>query len=575
MKSLVFALGMFWTQASHAMDPFTVAMVVGSAASAIGEIAGEASGSAEAFTELYSEVNSDAQISEDGEKIIHSVQEIQSLAQEAGYTAEELDRLGHQDPKEMQKLASTLRAITRAVRAGKKAVKLIMKLEQKAQTAEVETAQIEKEQLIAMYRMIRLTQEANLAVEKRKLQDLVDKKNQVTALRGDLAKKGVKTFGATGVLSFPKSERIIETALEVAKRTCGPLQALMLLVFFARLIFYQFGFFGVDRTGDLLRDTLVCSFLFLIYPELVRATTHLTMEFASSIGDSYLRAIDVKNVKLPDWPGFTTDWKLWLTWVTTLIQYGGFVIIEFVMNFGLAFMVMLFPLVIFASQMMNFSVAWPLFLGSFITLSLWPIFWNLVGYAAVLCWGEPQKTLAQVLYQVLFSVLQLISPLIGIKLLSGQSISRAISSAAQSVASPVATAVKTGVNAASNFSDGRRGMMSDGPRVGLVGRSGLPSAAKLAGAGSGFLSNQLHHRKEAARTVKEENHSKGVGAGVVPGVRKSPAKAFLYNSPDYDRSSKVGNALQGLKPKPMGTSRGDEMNSPRTRGDERSRGGRL
>lgn len=302
--------------------------------------------------------------------------------------------------------------------------------------AQVESTQVEKEQLAAMYKMVRLQQEANLEQTKRDLKDQINKRKQIEALQSELKAKGVKTFGITGVLAFPRSERIVETAIEAANKIRGPLASLIFIVFFCRLIYYQFGFSGVNKMGDLVRDVIICSFLLMIYPELVRGILRVSTEIAGQIGESRLQDLQPKELKLPILESVATSTKLFAIWLFEWIKYSAYAVIEFAMKFGLAFMVLLFPIVIFVSQMMNFAVAWPIFLGSFVAISLWPLFWNLVGLAATLSWGQAQKTFSESLYSVFLTLIQLVSPLVGIKLLSGQNISRSLSEAANTIVNP-------------------------------------------------------------------------------------------------------------------------------------------
>lgn len=120
----------FFCSPALAIDPFTIA-AVGSAAFQAVDAASEASGTVDAFSELYSEIDTDASISDEGQRLISEIQEIDSLAKEAGYTAEEVDSLGHQDRDEMRRIQGTLRAVTKAIRAGKRVFKLVSRLEKK------------------------------------------------------------------------------------------------------------------------------------------------------------------------------------------------------------------------------------------------------------------------------------------------------------------------------------------------------------------------------------------------------------------------------------------------------------
>lgn len=536
---------------SNAMDPFSMLAVVSSAGQAVGTVS-EVVGTADAFTELYSEISTDAAISEDGQKLISQIEEIESLATDAGYTSEEIDQLGHQDKSELLKLQNRVRAVTRAVRVGKKSFRLFRKLEQKAQSAAIESASLEREQLSLAYRSARFQQEANLADKKRDLLNQIDKRHRIISLREELKKKGAKLFGTTGVLSFPKSERVIETSIEAASKLRNPLIGLMLLIFCVRLIFYQFGFFGVTMMGDLVRDTVLCSLLLMIYPEIVRAIISYTIELSSHIGATRLVEIRPKALDLPTLINVTTGFKLTVLHLLEWLKYGAFAIIEFFMTFGLSIMVMVFPLVIFASQMMNFAVAWPLFLGCFISIALWPLFWNLVGLAADLSWGQNPHTFSETLYSGFFTLLQIISPVLGIKLLSGQPLSKAIGESVRAFSTPASMAASSALDARDKYSQGSKGMTSANPTFSILGSNSLPSPSKMVGSAHGYLSNQLHHRigsaKEALKPTSSDPHSNYLKPKESP---KSALKAFLLNTSDDPKENTLKHAIVGLKARPI------------------------
>ena len=81
---------------AHAFDPLTVAAVASAAAGTVNSItdaASEVSASASAFSDLYGEIDSEAVVSEDGQRIVNKIQETENLAREVGYTKEEIDNI--------------------------------------------------------------------------------------------------------------------------------------------------------------------------------------------------------------------------------------------------------------------------------------------------------------------------------------------------------------------------------------------------------------------------------------------------------------------------------------------------
>ena len=130
-------------RSAHAFAPLVVIAAVQAGVQVVGAISdatSEVSGTLDAFQDLYSEIGGDTQISDEGRRTIEMIQEIQSLATEAGYTADEVEALTYN--RDVKSLQGTLRALTQVVRAGKHVVRLAMKLEKKAQMAQLEAPKL-------------------------------------------------------------------------------------------------------------------------------------------------------------------------------------------------------------------------------------------------------------------------------------------------------------------------------------------------------------------------------------------------------------------------------------------------
>jgi len=182
--------------------------------------------------------------------------------------------------------------------------------------------------------------------------------------------------------------------------------------------------------------------------------------------------------------------------VGTWTRYLLFIIADFVFNFGLAFVVFLFPLVIFVSQMLNFPIAWPVFLSSFLLLTLWPVFWNATGALAAELWVMDTESASDMIKSVLFSILQLISPFVSLYLLKGQSLPAAVTSYISSTA-PVTNFVKGAFQAARQKSGGSAG----GRMIGATGRWASRQAAGRVTAGYSRYNAQPEGSARVAASV--------------------------------------------------------------------------
>ena len=544
---------------SFAFDPFTVAAVVSTTASVVStvsETAGEVAASADAFGELYGEINSDADISEDGNRLIQEIKEIESLAYEAGYTKEEVEQLSADaaNSKDARKLSTTLRSITKAVRAGKRVARLLMKLEQKAKLAEVESAQIEREQLVVLYKQLRVENERNLREIKERLREEKDKRDQIRVLKTEEKKSGAKVFGRTGVLSFPKQESVIEEAIRMATMMRPSLFSLMLFIFLVRALAYQFGFFGPAKYGDLIRDAVVCAVLLMVFPELVRASVTLCNDLAAKVCMKELQDVQPGSLDFPSEMGLWVKTRVLLEWLFQWVKYLAFVGARFLANFGLAFLILLFPIVIFCSQMLNFSIAWPIFLGGFLSICLWPLFWNATGMLAVMLWRKQDVSISDQIATILFSLLQFLSPLIGMATLKGQPIAKSLQSAGKLVGGVVSGGTALVAGQAAGFAKGAIGASGGSTAGRLLSYPINQGASRIAAAGS--------RGWETARASKAEAQANRWATGAtktswVPAI-KAAAAGFATNQtrPSSPNAGKgIGKtALQvvrGLKRQPV------------------------
>lgn len=519
---------------AFAIDPFTIAAVVGTAAnvvSTVSETTGEVAASTDAFSELYSEIDSDAEVGSDGQKIIREIREIEALANEVGYTKDELDQLSSDsaDPAKAKKLSTVLRSITKAVRAGKRVGRLVMKLEQKAKISQVESASIAREQLMAELKRLQLDHERDLRQLKDKLLELKDKRDQIKLLREQEKKAGAKVFGKTGVLSFPRQDSVVEEALAMAIALKQPLIGFVMIVFFIRLIAYQFGMYGVARYGDLLRDTLLCALLFAVFPDIVRACLTFSDSLAQSVGQGTKSDIQPGTLEFPSTIELMAKTRIFFEWLYDWIRYIAFSTAKFLTNFGLAFFIVVFPIVIFCSQMLNFAIAWPIFLGGYIALSLWPVFWNATGLLAASLWKKDHASFNDQCATILFGLLQFFSPFIAVATLKGQPLAKAVGGAAEALKAKATGGTSFLWSAAQS---GYHGTLGNKDAL----KSMKPSAGRTVGRVLSYGSNQI-----ASRSV----------AGT---MRAADAlKSQLATSDDSNRATKANTrnyrkaALEGLK----------------------------
>lgn len=480
------------SSSSFAYDPFTIMAVVGTAVSVVSTVtdaAGEVAGVTDAMGELYGELDGDAEVSASGQKLVNKLREVEATAREVGYTKEEIESLLQTDRGEVKSLVAVLRKLTAAIRTGKRVMQLISKLEKKAQMAQVEGLEVEKEQLRVQHRLLNELVAQRLNEKKSKLEETLAKKQDVERHLREVKARGAKSFGASGVWTFPKIDKVLEKSLDFAKRIRPAFFGLVLLAFFIRLIFYQFGLFSVPTLGILIRDVILFGLLMCAFPDLVHLMVGVSHQIAEQIAGNKLQEL----TEAPKWGG-AFSWWAGLIWVCSWIRFIAFCLTDFLFNFGLAFLVILFPLVIFMAQMLGLRILLPVFFTMFLVFSLWPFFWNAVGLLASDLWVMKTDSNADILKTLFFTLLQLISPFVVLKILSGQGIGQAVGSVVGNVHGAASRSVREVVGIKQGITGGEKG------RSGSTGFA-LASVARGAVLGTIGGASAFRQNLESQRTA--------------------------------------------------------------------------
>jgi hypothetical protein len=494
------------------------AKAVTSAAGAIGKLS-DVAGGIEATEELYSEIDSEATVSEEGERVVREIERVESMAREAGYTEDEIASIS-EDLGRPGGFQEKIRGITRAIRTGKRLRSLVSSVstEKRAQNAQIDTAANTQQSLMAELEQTAAVKQLLIEEKKKNIEKTIEKRRQITAIRSSLAKKGARVYGNTEALTFPRRENAFESAFEMAEKLRFPLIGLIILVIGIRVIFYQFSFKGPESYGDLLRDTLVCAFLLFIFPDLVRAILDLTDGLSSAVVAIGTEPIQPGKKDLPSWIRMSFDWKVLLSWLYEWTRFILFGVASFLINFGLSFMIVLFPIVIFASQALNFAVAWPVFLGSFIVLAIWPIFWNATGLLAVLVFTRDDATHGSNLTALLLGIVQFVSPFLGAKLLTGEGVMKTVQSASAAISGVAGLGAKMagatfksgGLASKASKTAGNAAKKAGGIGVGAsagMGRGAEEMGRNLGGMGDALSASASRSGRMAGGAMKAAGHA--------------------------------------------------------------------
>jgi hypothetical protein len=522
--SVIFILLLFCTRPTVAFDPFSMLAAASTVVNGVSAITGAVSDVAstiDAFGELYSEIDSDAEVNPESKRLIRKIKDIENTAAEIGYTKDEVSDLLSNDKESAQDLEKLAKKLTQAIRTGKKVSALFKKLEKKAQAAEVEQLSVQRQQLRLQHRLLNEQIEARLDQRLEKLRAIKEHQASLNTIQKELRDRGALVFGKTGIFCFPKKDKVLQKAIEHAKRTAPFFAGLILLAFLLRLLFYQFGFYAANHYGDLIRDALLCMFLLATFGQIIEAGLAISDSLSEKVAFGKASALrEPSQTPAFELSKLATSTALTLQWIGTWIRYLLFVLADFIFNFGLAFIIFLFPVVIFVSQMFNFPVAWPAFLSGFLLLTLWPVFWNLTGTLASELWVMDTQSTSDMLKSALFSVLQCISPFVSIYLLKGHSLSSSISST-------VGTATSS-TKPVSNF--------AKGAAMAAAGRHGGSGSGRAIGATARYAARQGAGRFSAAAAQYKQAHQEN----------NSSSGADIYTKAPPNRSSRLFAAAKGF-----------------------------
>jgi len=470
-----------------AFDPFTAVAVVETAANAVtavSDAAGEVAGASQAFGELYGEIDSDASVSAQGQRLVQKIHDTEELAREAGYSYDEVAALGNQD--DIKNLTTLMQKMTRAIRAGKNVARLLTKLDKKAQISQVESAQIEREQLAIQSQLLQKAIEESLDRKKEELEKIVARKKYLEAKEREIKERGGMRWGRIGVYSFPDLRPSIKVALDISKSLRPYFLSLMLLAFLLRLVYLQFRVSSSGNYGTLIRDAFLCAFWLCVFPSVVQLIAETSLGLAAKIAGPQEMSAMGHLPPAPDTKSMLNLSNLF-SWIYAMVKVFLFNATDFLFNFGTAFLVIIFPLIIFVSTLLGFSIGIGTFLSILLSLALWPFFWNITGQLATVLWSRYELLTADGLASLFFGIAQFLVPWIAHQFLHGHSLMTAASGLITQPARAAVAQVPTAPAHAYGIYRGMRGENSGGSTLG-----------RMVGSAAGYVPVQVAQRSFAA-----------------------------------------------------------------------------
>lgn len=233
----------------------------------------------------------------------------------------------------------------------------------------------------------------------------------------------------------PISEIVLNSGLAMFTKVSGVMAILVSAIFIMRIVALQARLAGPSEYGSLLKDVIYYFAMLSLFPFLVKLIYGVSEGLATKI--YYIPLVEAES-KLQE---FLTL----LFYNDTLAKVSGHLGTYFIIYFaqGLysiftGLLLSIAPVFIFMATILGFEKGLGFYFNSIISISLWPVLWNLLGLLGnELFKSIETSTISVVVYWVLIHVLQLVSPIFCIAFINNLSASGA-------AAKVVATGVKLG-----------------------------------------------------------------------------------------------------------------------------------
>lgn len=226
----------------------------------------------------------------------------------------------------------------------------------------------------------------------------------------------------------PMNQVVLEASLGLFSKVSLMVTALVGLVFTMRLTFMILRVAGAYEYGALVGDTVKYLGLSHLFPYLVKLILSVASGLAAKV--SFVAPSDVQ-VKIES---FVRELFGEFVLFSVLGKIGDIAITLLCQSFYsilLALLLAIAPIMLFLSTMLGITQGIGAYFMSFISLSMWPLLWNLLGVLGRELWPHLSASpIAAVSFWIVIQVLQVLSPVfcivLFVSLAPSQSLSKAV-----------------------------------------------------------------------------------------------------------------------------------------------------
>lgn len=224
---------------------------------------------------------------------------------------------------------------------------------------------------------------------------------------------------------IPMNEAVLSGGLSLFGKVAVILTGLVSVIFMMRLAFLVVKVASVTEYGDLIKD--VVSFLAFInlYPVLIKLIIFSIGDIATKI--SYLPLEENQRMFQEFISKLLSDYPIFMIFG----RLGHIIILGLANSIYTTFILLLLaagPIFLFLATMLDMQGGLKAYFGLLISLSLWPIMWNILGNLSLHVGGQfNESPVSAVCFYIVILVLQLLSPLFTFSLFKSMSLSTGVS----------------------------------------------------------------------------------------------------------------------------------------------------
>ncbi len=223
---------------------------------------------------------------------------------------------------------------------------------------------------------------------------------------------------------IPMNEAVLSGGLSLFSKVAAILTGLVSVIFMMRLSYLVVKVAPASEYGDLFKDTAAFLTLVALYPVLIKLIIFSIGDIATKV--SYIPLEENQKMFQDFISKLLSDYPLFMI----LGKLGDVIILGLANSIYTAFISLLMasgPIFLFLATMLNMQAGLKTYFGLLISLSLWPIMWNIMGHLSLHVGGQfKESPVSAVCFYVVILLLQLLSPLFTFSLFRSMSLNTGI-----------------------------------------------------------------------------------------------------------------------------------------------------